>query len=229
MTREDREIELLSSVDILGPLTRGEVVDLHSRLPIIRLGRRQDLHNPNIVGEMIFLLLSGTVRLYRMLGEHEFTLDIHRSGTVFGETSLTGEPPQGTVPQSLDASTVALMRPQVFRELVLRHPRVGLRTIEVLITRNKRYAERMTEIAYKQVTARLASFLIWLAEEEGALDTELSISMRYTHQQLATMIGADRVGVTRAFRKLKEAGAVEQESSLLHIRDIRILREMAGE
>jgi DNA-binding transcriptional MocR family regulator len=52
--------------------------------------------------------------------------------------------------------------------------------------------------------------LLTLVEEERGMTTEgHMIPARYTHRQLASMIGANREATTRAFRELREAGAVE--------------------
>jgi DNA-binding transcriptional regulator YhcF (GntR family) len=43
------------------------------------------------------------------------------------------------------------------------------------------------------------------------------------------MIGAHRVAVTRAFRKLEEAGAVELRERRIHVKDIEALGHAANE
>ncbi|MBA3615636.1 MAG: winged helix-turn-helix domain-containing protein [Rubrobacteraceae bacterium] len=53
------------------------------------------------------------------------------------------------------------------------------------------------------------------------------IPTHYTHEQLGSMIGCKRVAVTRAFRKLEDAGAVELEDRRIIVKDIDALKDLA--
>jgi CRP/FNR family transcriptional regulator, cyclic AMP receptor protein len=53
------------------------------------------------------------------------------------------------------------------------------------------------------------------------------IPTRYTHRQLATMIGSSRETVTRAFTKLQKAGAVELRRRHIYVKDAEVLERTA--
>jgi CRP/FNR family cyclic AMP-dependent transcriptional regulator len=55
------------------------------------------------------------------------------------------------------------------------------------------------------------------------------IPTRYTHRQLASMIGSQREAVTRAFAELQEEGCVEVRSRRVYVKDFDALRRDAGE
>ena len=87
----------------------------------------------------------------------------------------------------------------------------------------------MSDVVHKEVPARLASLILQLLDEEGVVRGEQHmIPTPYTHQQLGTMIGAKRVAVARASRKLREAGAVEVEQSRLRVMDVKSLEQIAS-
>ena len=50
------------------------------------------------------------------------------------------------------------------------------------------------------------------------------IPTRYTHGQIASMIGRKRVAVTRAFTRLKEIGAVELKRRHIIVKDLAALK-----
>ena len=80
---------------------------------------------------------------------------------------------------------------------------------------------RWADLASKGVSARLASMLLRLLQSEGVVTPEgFRIPTRYTHQQLGTMIGANREAVTRAFARLREAGVVETKRRYIHITNV---------
>ncbi len=67
-----------------------------------------------------------------------------------------------------------------------------------------------------------------LVESEGVrAGTGYKIPVHYTHG-LGTMIGTNRVAVTRAFRRLQDEGVVELRRRLIHVEDIEALRTAGG-
>jgi CRP-like cAMP-binding protein len=76
----------------------------------------------------------------------------------------------------------------------------------------------MAEPPQKDTSGRLASLLLYLVESEG-----YEMPARYTHEQLGAMIGLKRVAMSRAFRKLRDAGAVEYVGREVPIRDLQAL------
>ena len=55
------------------------------------------------------------------------------------------------------------------------------------------------------------------------------IPTHYTHQQLGSMIGANREAVTRAFSKLQEGGCIEIRNRRIYVRNFDALLQNAGE
>jgi CRP/FNR family cyclic AMP-dependent transcriptional regulator len=69
-----------------------------------------------------------------------------------------------------------------------------------------------------------------LVESEGVMTHQgPMIPTRYTHRQLASMIGSQREAVTRAFAELQEGGCVEVRSRRVYVKDFDALRRDAGE
>ena len=56
---------------------------------------------------------------------------------------------------------------------------------------------------------------------------QIKIPTRYTHEMLSTMIGSTRVGVTRAFGRLQDEGAVELRRRQIHLKDLETLQRVA--
>jgi CRP/FNR family cyclic AMP-dependent transcriptional regulator len=55
----------------------------------------------------------------------------------------------------------------------------------------------------------------------------VGIRTRFTHEQLAAMIGARRVAVSRAMGELRSLGAVEVKGRRVYLRDEDVLRRAA--
>jgi CRP/FNR family cyclic AMP-dependent transcriptional regulator len=103
-----------------------------------------------------------------------------------------------------------------------------LQLVHLLSDRLTTYETRLEDIALKEVPARLASLILLLIESQGVRTlTDYRIPSRYTHQQLGSMIGANREAVTRAFTWLREVGVVETRRRYIHVENIKTLKAAA--
>jgi CRP/FNR family transcriptional regulator, cyclic AMP receptor protein len=131
--------------------------------------------------------------------------------------------------EALDPSVVRVLLWEDFEDLVHRNPEVGLKTISLLSERLAVYEGRLSDLIRKKVPARLASLILGLSEHQGVVTADGSrmIPTRYTHQQLASMVGSNREALTRAFSRLRKSGAVEVRDRHIYVTDADILERMA--
>jgi CRP/FNR family transcriptional regulator, cyclic AMP receptor protein len=219
---------LLAKVEVFGALPEEEILWLARRVPEMRLERGQILYGPTQESRIIFVVLEGRVRLYKMLGGAELTLEIVEAGNLFGDVATLARRQRGAYAEALDPSRVASLNNSLLYHLVQENPEVGLRLAERLARRLYESREWIADVALKKVSARLASFLMRLLEAEGMVDREgVGIRTRYTHEQFAAMIGARRVAVSRAMGELRRLGAVEVKGRRVYLRNEDALRRAA--
>ncbi len=111
-----------------------------------------------------------------------------------------------------------------------RNPEVGVKTIRLLGERLSVYEGRLSDLVRKEVLARLAGLILGLSEHQGVVTADGSrmIPTRYTHNQLASMVGSNREALTRAFARLRKAGAVELRNRYIYVTDADALERIAG-
>ena len=231
MPSPEERIHLLSLVDIFEPLSNQEIEQLSGQLSDIHLEAGDIFFTPEDNSERLFVIWKGRVRMYRTSDGHELTLAVVDEGTVFGEMALTAQQLQGAYAQAMEPCEISVMRREDLERLMLEKPEVGIRITHLLSERLRRYEARLEDITLKGISARLASLIGLLLESEGVVDGEhrLKIPTHYTHQQLGTMIGANREAVTRAFSHLQDEGIVELRQRLIYIPDVEALRRAAQE
>jgi CRP/FNR family transcriptional regulator len=127
--------------------------------------------------------------------------------------------------EALEPSVVRVLEWEAFEDLVHRNPEVGVKTIRLLSERLAVYEGRLADLIRKEVVARLAGLILSLSEHEGVVTSDDSrrILTRYTHRQLASMVGSNREAVTRALGKLRKAGAVEIRDRHIYVTDVDAL------
>jgi CRP/FNR family transcriptional regulator, cyclic AMP receptor protein len=226
MTRERTQTELLSLVDVLEPLSEEELEELAARCSDIRLMRGEDFYRSKEHDGGLFLIKEGRVRIYKLTPTgKQLTLALLSAGTALSSRRL-----QGLHAQALKPSVIAFMRREELERLIRKSPEVGIRLADLLAERLRLMDERMSDVVHKQVPARLASLILQLLDSEGVVSGEgYEVAGPYTYEELGTMIGAKRVAVTRAFKRLREAGAVEVERGRIQVQDLDTLEHIAEE
>jgi CRP/FNR family transcriptional regulator len=226
----EEQVWLLSMVDIFEPLPQEELEEIGRRAPDIHVRQGGVFGTPDDRGERLYVLKRGRVQVYEVDDEgRELTLLVAEGGTVLGEMALTGQRLSGVYLRALEPSVVCTLRREDLEYLIRRNPEVGLRLVKLLSRRLRVTTTRLAEFAYKDVLSRLAAQILRLLGSEGGVSGEgYKIPTRYTHEQLATMIGSKRVAVSRAFAKLKEEGILELRDQRIHIADPEALKRIAG-
>jgi len=220
------QIKFLTLVDIFEPLSREEIEAIHWKHLNTSVEEGETFFTPMDLCETLFVLQKGRVRIYRATPEgREFTVAVVGSGTVFGEMALTGQRLRNSYARAIEESEVSAMCRADVERLILDRPRVGLQLIHLLSERLATHETRMEGMALKEVPARLANLILLLVENEGVrTSTSYKIPTRYTHQQLGSMIGANREAVTRAFARLRESGALNVQRRYIHVEDLETLK-----
>jgi CRP/FNR family cyclic AMP-dependent transcriptional regulator len=225
----EEEVQLLRTVDILEPLTDEELEELARQRPDDHLQAGEIFYTPYDTSEKLFILKRGRVRVYTTTNGREYTQALVEAGTVFGEMALTAQRLQGAYAQAMEPSILITMSREELEQLILQKPEVGLHLAHLLSERLRRQETRLEDANTKDVHARLAGIIVLLVESEGVkTNAGYRIPAHHTHERLGTMIGANRVAITRAFGLLQDEGVVELRRRLIYVRDLEALRQVAG-
>jgi CRP/FNR family transcriptional regulator, cyclic AMP receptor protein len=221
---------LLAKVDILEPLPPEEVETLALLTSEMRLEAREALVLDED-RETLLLLASGRVRVHEpSAAGPDLTITMVEDGTIVGQSGFAVRLSRALRVEALQPSTMLVLGWEDFEGLVLRNPEVGIKTIRLLSERLAVCEDRLSDMVRKEVPARLAGLIRRLSEYEGFVtdDGSRKIPVRYTHQQLASMVGSNREAVTRAFGKLRKAGAVELRGRRIYVTDVDTLNRLAN-
>ncbi len=222
---------LLAKVDILEPLPPQELEHLALLSSSMRLEAGEALALDENPEGLLLLLASGRVRVHEPshTGGQDLTFSMIEEGTVVAQSGFAVRLSRALRVEALQPSTLLILSWQNYEELVLRNPEVGIKTIRLFSERLAVSEGRFSEMVRKEVPARLASLILSLSEHQGVVTANGSrrISTRYTHQQLASMVGSNREAITRAFGRLRKAGAVELRDRHIYVTDVDALNCLA--
>jgi CRP/FNR family cyclic AMP-dependent transcriptional regulator len=229
-----REIKRrLSWVGFLEPLSEEELDALVRGASYVRLDEGEVLVvGPEEQAERMLLPVAGQLQVYEIsLGSgREHTLSVLASGSAVVSTGLVPRWVRDLHVRALEPSVVCRVERKDLEALVRRNPEAGLRLARMLATQLMLMEDRWADVVEKEVSERLAGLLYMLVESEGVMTPEgPMIPTRYTHRQLASMIGSQREAVTRAFSELQDGGCLEVRRRRVYVRNLDALRRDAGE
>ena len=202
-------------------------VDLHrlAGYAVVRDFRRGSrVFEEGAPAEGLFVVMEGRVRLVRRSRSgREQVLHAEGPGATLGEVPLLDG--EGYVATAVAAEPVRLL--YLPRAAVLdacrRHPEVALGIIRVLARRVRSFAGLVEDLSLKNLTTRLAGFLLAESDKASAKTFELAL----TRDEIAARLGTVRELVSRSLARLRATGAVTVVGRRVTVRDIRRLAELA--
>lgn len=158
----------------------------------------------------------------------EQVLHAEGAGATLGEAPLFDG--QGYIASAvaIEPTQLVLVPKEAVLDLCRRHPAVALSMLEAMAKRVRRFAGLVEDLAFRQVTERLARHLEASAAASGepvAAGTVVDLAL--TQEQLAARLGTVRELVSRALAQLERAGAIKRSRSRIVIRDPARLTEAA--
>ncbi|GAB4443344.1 MAG: Crp/Fnr family transcriptional regulator [Chloroflexi bacterium OHK40] len=228
---DDPTIHYVAAGDIFAHLAAQERAEVERLISYGVFPVGQIFHSPNEPGEQLFVLRSGRVRIYKLSPEgRALTLMVLEPVTIFGEMTLVGQWLHDSFAEAMTECVIGVIGRDTLRRIIERYPSVAIAFMELMGQRLRAIENKLADIAFKNVPQRLASVLLNLAgvpsgQSQPAAPPSV---VRYTHQQLAEMIGSYRETVTKAIGELREAGIIRIEDDAITLTDVDRLQRLAN-
>jgi CRP-like cAMP-binding protein len=154
----------------------------------------------------LYLVESGTVRIYKGSADGR-EQDLHRvgAGQSFNDAAALDGASTVATAEAREAAVVQLVPRDALRDLILRHPEIGLSVSHVLAERVRELSALVGELSLQHVVSRLAAFVLRSADAR-------SVVVLPTRQDLAAQIGTVREVAARGLRHLEQLGCIRIES-----------------
>lgn len=184
----------------------------------------ETLFEQNEPGDALYLLEAGQVHIIRQYPDGEQVI-LATEGPYYaiGDLStLVNHPRSGAVVAVSDCTLFKIDRETLF-DVCEQVPGVAAKMVIYLARRLHRLNLKVREYAISNVAARIASMLLLLSGgEAGEIDSRVRVS------RVARSIATDADTVERILKDWDEAGYISYDGRHLAIRDIEVIRNIAG-
>jgi len=151
----------------------------------------------------LFLVASGRVQLYRLAGDdRRFVVATLGPGSLFGEDSLLGGEGPDTYAVALEPCTLWVMPRTKAIEISSTDALFGFGLMQAMGQRLMAAENRLEQMAYSTISARLAGLLLELAGDSP------DNVVHATHQELADMLGTWRETISKTLQDFRRRGLV---------------------
>jgi CRP/FNR family transcriptional regulator, cyclic AMP receptor protein len=200
--------------DPFAPLEDETLRDIAASGVIRTFPRNTVLINEGDVGDALYVLLSGRVKIYSSNeAGREFVIDFQGPGEYVGEMSLDGAPRSASV-MTVEPTTCAVVNRAQFRDFILAHPDFAMHLIERLIHRVRVTTSNLKSLALSDVYGRLVRLLNALVQDVNGRSV---VPEKLTQQDIADRVGASRDMIGKLMKDLVAGGylAVEDRTITL--------------
>ncbi len=170
----------------------------------------------------MYIILTGSVKLYRASPQgRQYIIRVLQEGDTFNEVPAFDGGANAVNVDALETCQVLLVPAEVVCDLLSSAPGFAEKVIQSLAQNLRNLVRMVSEMAFYQVTHRLARLISELPEDELSGDS----GARMTQDQLAARLGTVREVVARSLRELERSGAIQVESRRIQITDADVLQQ----
>lgn len=214
--------EYVGRADIFRGLSLEELESLSRGVVVREFPATTVLYGPEEVDDKVFVPLAGRVDLYRLTpgGKRLITRRV-RPGSIFGETALLGQVPQGAFAEAAKGSLVCEVTRKRMLQVTARHPEVAERVLLATYDHLEQLEERLEHASFSPVKVRLAHFLL------ANIDSNNGVVAGLTQEEIGDSIGALRQTVTETLSELQRLGLVKVGYKRITVVKLDELEEMS--
>ena len=211
-TNVKQKIKVLRGNEYFDDLTENILKEVADRMHLREYQRGDVLFWEGDPCDGLYIVEQGSAKIFRLSPQgRQYIVRILQEGDTFAEVPAFDEGTNPVNVEALETCRVWVISSQKLQELVMAHPAFAQKVL-VNFGRMLRGMVRMvSEMAFYQVTHRLARLISELPQEKSA--------PHWTQEQLAARLGTVREVVARSLKELERSGAIKMEDRRIQVAD----------
>ena len=163
-----------------------------------------------------YIVAAGKVKIYKVSFEgKEQIFHIYGPGNPFGEVPVFSGQKFPANAQTILKSHLLFFPRSAFVDLISNNPSLSLNMLAILSMRLRQFTVQIENLSLKEVPGRLASYLLYLANEQ---EQEDFVALNISKGQLASLLGTIPETLSRILAKMNNQNLIEVSG-----RDIKLL------
>lgn len=229
MQTELETLWYLKRVNIFKDMTEADLRYLERMTHIKAYGRREQIYGQEDEGDVVYILKEGRVKIYKLSPDgKELTLELLEPGEIFGEMALIDDSPRDTIAETLDDSTLCLIRCRDFEIFLKKKPELAMRVTKLIGLRRRHIENQLENLVFRSASSRLAVLLLSLGEIHGVRDSRgIILNIKLSQQELANLIGTARETTSALLNEFKRLGFIDIQRRRIKLLESWRLKKIA--
>ena len=225
----DEDARTLAGSPLLRELSDQDAETFRPHTHVVVLPRGERLFDEGDLGDCLYLVISGKVKLTRTAPDgRESLVSVHGPGDMFGELAMFDPTYRTSTAVAITDARLAQIAHNDLRNVLATRPPVALLLLKALAQRLRRVTETNTNLIFTDVPGRVAKALLELADKFGTLTDEgIQVNHDLTQEELAQLVGASRETVNKALADFATRGWLQLAAKSVLIIDQDRLRRRA--
>ncbi|MDF2720369.1 MAG: Crp/Fnr family transcriptional regulator [Paenibacillus sp.] len=217
---------LIRNIPLFQDLSDDELLTISGLFSERKVKKNVVLFAEGDVGEELFVIKSGIVKIYRIDNTKQITLALFRSGDFFGEMSIMQKDgTRSASAKTLEPCVMYTLKRSTFYEYIGRSAMLCMRLLEVTMNRLRRANEQIHDLSFLDVRTRIVKSVYQLALEHGEPKQDaVLITVKLTHQEIANMVGTVRESVTKVLQELQDSSMITIQHKQIRIENMEALK-----
>lgn len=181
----------------------------------------------NDLEDTLFYVVEGLVKLFIVSRDgKEKTMQILGGGQIFGETAMFNELGYCLNAQTLTDTVVYCATFKELKDAAMEEPDLAFELLRVMSDKMRTSNQQVKDMIFYDVAGRTANQILVFGQQFGTKTEQgILIQLVLTHQEIANLLGASRVTVTKILNQFEEDGVIEIVNRRILIRDAARLNE----
>ncbi len=179
------------------------------------------------LGNTFYLILNGTVRITKIVGSTEKTLDTMGSGDVFGEMAILEQQPRSaTVIAENEVKALEFNR-ENFETILQSNIQMALKLLKIFCKRIYDAKRQLMIITLDEPDYRVADAFLLMAEKKGIhTDERITVELKVAMDELMNMCALTMDETKKALNNFVRFGKIEMTNDVIKINNINEILRM---
>jgi CRP/FNR family transcriptional regulator/CRP/FNR family cyclic AMP-dependent transcriptional regulator len=217
-------VETLRGTALCAGLMDDELQTMAALLGKRTFGRGVYIFHKGSPGHVMYLIESGRVRIFAVsdMGR-EISIDVYGPGDLFGEMAVLDGQARSAGAVCLERTVVLTARGEDLEVLLVACPRLARNLLRILSNRLRHTSRYAQDLAFLDVTGRVARRLLDLVDSCGVQGDGAEIDLYLTQAELASWVAASRESVNKALNAFRAQGLLRLQEGEITVLDRRKL------
>ncbi len=183
----------------------------------VRVKHGEVLYRQGDVDHNFFLIIDGQIKISVLRSDgREVILDIVDAGGLCGEGAAIDGLPRFSTATAITNSMVIRIDARHLRKIFAADPELMVAFFRVTALKQRMLAFRLSQSGQSSSEDRIMELFRYILRSMPPEERRRSL-LNLTHEQIAALIGASRITVTRAMGRLRAAGLVETHAGQIRL------------